>query len=66
MKKALDAILVMTTLAILATVVAFLATQSLKAAMILTWAPVAVGGSYAIGKAHGKQKKTSPRRQARD
>lgn len=56
MKKALDAILVMTTLAILATVIAFLATQSLNAAMILTWAPVAFGGTYAIGKAHGKQK----------
>ncbi len=40
--------------AILATVIAFLATQSLKAAMILTWAPVAVGGSYAIGKAKGR------------
>ena len=59
MRKALDAILVMTTLAILATVVAFLATQSLKAAMILTWAPVAFGGTYAIGKAHGKQKTDS-------
>ena len=54
MKKALDAILVMTTLAILATVIAFLATQSLKAAMILTWAPVAIGGTYAIGKAKGR------------
>ena len=57
MKKAFDAIVVMTTLAILATVVAFLATQSLKAAMILTWAPVAIGGSYAIGKARGRNKK---------
>ena len=53
MKKALDAIVVMTTLAIFGTVVAFLATQSLKAALILTWAPVAFGGSYAIGKAKG-------------
>lgn len=56
MKKAFDAILVMTTLAILATVIAFLATQSLKAALILTWMPVAFGGTYVIGKAHGKQK----------
>lgn len=53
MKKAFDAILVMTTLAILATVVAFLATQSLKAALILTWSPIAFGGTYAIGKAKG-------------
>lgn len=53
MKKALDAIVVMASLAIFGTVVAFLATQSLKAAMILTWAPVAIGGSYAIGKAKG-------------
>lgn len=59
MKKALDAILVMTTLAILATVIAFLATQSLKAALILTWTPVAFGGTYVIGKAHGKQKTDS-------
>ena len=56
MKKAFDAIVVMASLAILATVIAFLATQSLKAALILTWAPVAIGGTYAIGKAHGKQK----------
>ena len=54
MRKAFDAILVMVTLAILATVIAFLATQSLKAAMILTWAPVAFGGTYTIGKAKGR------------
>ncbi|MFZ8765671.1 hypothetical protein [Enterococcus diestrammenae] len=54
MKKAFDAIVVMTTLAILATVIAFLATQSLKAAMILTWMPVAFGGTYVIGKAKGR------------
>ena len=66
MKKAFDSIVVMTTLAILGTVIALLARQSINAALILTWAPVAFGGTYAIGNAHGKQKKTSPRRQARD
>ena len=66
MKKAFDAIVVMTTLAIFGTVITFLATQSTIAALILIWSPVIVGGSYAIGEAHGKQKKTSSRRQARD
>lgn len=54
MKKAFDSIVVMTTLAILGTVIALLARQSINAALILTWAPVAIGGTYEIGKAKGR------------
>lgn len=57
MKKALDAILVMVALAAFGTVLTFLAKESTAAALTLTWAPVAIGGSYAIGNAHGRQKK---------
>ena len=54
MKKAFDSILVLGTLGVCATAISLLAIRSLPAAMVLTWAPVALGGTYAIGKAKGR------------
>ena len=54
LKKALDAILVMVALAAFGTVLTFLAKESTTGALMLTWAPVAIGGTYAIGKAKGR------------
>lgn len=53
LKKALDAIIVLVTLGTVATCISLLAMRSLPAAMVLTWAPVIIGGTYAIGKAKG-------------
>lgn len=55
MKKALDAIIVLATLGTVATCISLLAMRSLPAAMVLTWAPVIIGGTYAIGKAKGRR-----------
>ncbi|EOA3459111.1 hypothetical protein ACH0F8_000597 [Enterococcus hirae] len=55
MKKALDAIIVLTTLGAVATCISLLAMRSLPAAMVLTWSPVIIGGTYAIGKAKGRR-----------
>lgn len=55
MKKAFDSILVLGTLGVCATAISLLAIRSLPAAMVLTWAPVALGGTYAIGKAKGRR-----------
>lgn len=55
MKKALDAIIVLTTLGTVATCISLLAMRSLPAAMVLTWSPVIIGGTYAIGKAKGRR-----------
>lgn len=55
LKKALDAIIVLATLGTVATCISLLAMRSLPAAMVLTWAPVIIGGTYAIGKAKGRR-----------
>lgn len=54
MKKAFDSILVLGTLGVCATAISLLAIRSLPAAMVLTWGSVALGGTYAIGKAKGR------------
>lgn len=55
MKKAFDSILVLGTLGVCATAISLLAIRSLPAAMVLTWSPVIIGGTYAIGKAKGRK-----------
>ncbi|KAF1291083.1 hypothetical protein [Candidatus Enterococcus leclercqii] len=43
-------ILFLVFLGIFSTVVAFLASQSIIAALCLTWSPVIIGGTYLLGK----------------
>ena len=42
------------TIGIFATVVAFLSRESINAALVLIWAPMAIGGTYLLGKHSGR------------
>lgn len=42
------------TIGIFATVVAFLSRESITAALTLIWAPVAIAGTYLLGKRAGR------------
>lgn len=48
-------ILLLVILGIFSTVVAFLAEQSIRAALGLTWSPVIIGGTYLLGKRAGRR-----------
>lgn len=41
-------------LGIFSTIVTFLASQSIVAALCLTWSPVIIGGTYLLGKRAGR------------
>lgn len=56
MGKAFEKICIMTALAIATTGIALLAQRSMPAAMILTWVPVVLIGTYQIGKAKGRER----------
>lgn len=47
-------ILLFVVIGIFSTVTAFLARESMTAALTLIWAPIAVGGTYLLGKRAGR------------
>ncbi|WP_368251365.1 hypothetical protein [Enterococcus sp. 2201sp1_2201st1_B8_2201SCRN_220225] len=47
-------IVLLITIGIFATVIGFLARESINAALTLIWAPVAIAGTYLLGKRAGR------------